>query len=71
MKVVRWQVGIGGRIIKWQGGRFPALFKSRGHIVGPRYHLFVSDVDQQLNKGAGWAQDYLAWPEEWEDSPNI
>ena len=50
MKVVRWQGGVGGRIIKWEGGRFLALFKSRGHIVGPRYHLFVPDVDQPLTK---------------------
>ena len=30
--------------------------------MAPRFHLFVSDVDQQ-NKEAGWVQDYLAWPE--------
>ena len=34
----------------------------RGHRVAPRFHLFVSDVDQ-WNEGAGWVQDYFAWPE--------
>ena len=52
-RVVTWQVGRGGRMVKWQGGRFPALFKSRGHSVRPRFHLFVSDVNQQRNEGAG------------------
>ena len=53
-EVVRsWQGGKGGRMFKWQGGRFLALFKSRGHRVRPRFHLFVSDVYQQWNKGAG------------------
>ena len=55
--------------MKCQGGRFLVLFKSGGHRVSSRFHLFVSDVDQQWNKGAGQAQDYLAWPEEWKDSP--
>ena len=58
-------------MVKWQGGRFPALFKSRGHRVRPRFHLFISDVNQQWKKGAGWAQDHLAWPKEWEYSPYI
>ena len=40
-------------MVKWQGGRFLALFKSRGHRVRPRFHLFVSDVNQQRNEGAG------------------
>ena len=39
--------------MKWQGGRILVLFKSWGHMVGPRFHIFVSDVDQQWNKGAG------------------
>ena len=52
-RVVRWQGGKGGRMAKWQGGRFPALFKSRGHRMRPRFHLFVSDVNQQRKKGAG------------------
>ena len=50
VRVVRSQ---GGRMVKWQGGRFLVLFKSVGHGVSPKFHLFVSDVDQQQNKGAG------------------
>ena len=51
-RVMRWHGGKSGKMVKWQGGRFLALFKSRGHKVGPRFHLFVSDVDQR-NKRAG------------------
>ena len=51
--VRRWQGGKGGRMVKWQDERFLALFKSGGHRVSPRFHLFSSDVDQQRNKGAG------------------
>ena len=35
----------------------------------PRFHLFVSDVDQQWKKGVGWVQDYLAWPQGLKESP--
>ena len=40
-------------MVKWQGGRFLVLFKSKEHGVSPRFNLFASDVDQQRNKGAG------------------
>ena len=70
-RVVRWQIRKSGRIVKWQGERFLVLFKSWGHRVSPRFHLFVSDVDQQWNKGGRETQDYLAWPDEWKDSPYI
>ena len=43
----------GGRMVKWRGGRFLVLFKSGGHGMSPRFHLFASDVDQQQNKEAG------------------
>ena len=43
----------GGRLVKWKGGRFLLLFKSGGHMVSLRFHLLVSDVDQQQNEGAG------------------
>ena len=46
--------------MKWQGGAFLVLFKSGERRVSPRFHLFVYDVDQQRNKGAGWVPDYLA-----------
>ena len=51
--VARWQSGEGRRAVKYQGGRFLVLFKDGGHKVSPILHLFVSDVDQQRNKGAG------------------
>ena len=31
--------------------------------MSPRFHVLVSDVDQQWNEGTGWVQDYLAWPQ--------
>ena len=43
---MRWQGGKGGRVAKWQGGRFLVLLESGGRRVSPRFHLFVSDVDQ-------------------------
>ena len=39
--------------------KFPVLFKSRRHMVSPRFHLFVFEFDQQWNEGAGQVQDYL------------
>ena len=67
-KVVRWQFGKGGRVVRWQGGRFLVSFKGEGCRVRLRFHLFVSDVNQQ-NKGAGCVQDIFAWLLEWKDSP--
>ena len=63
-RVVRRQVGKGGRVAKWQGGRFLVLFNVRGRRMSPRFHIFVSNVDQ-WNAGAGWVQDYLAWLQRW------
>ena len=60
--VVRWQVAIGGRVVRWQGGRFLVLFEGGGRRVSPRFHLFVSDVNQR-NQGAGCVQDIFAWPQ--------
>ena len=48
-----WQGVKSRRVVKWHGERFLVLFKSGGHSVSRRSHLFVSDVDQQWNKGAG------------------
>ena len=67
-KVVRWQFGKGGRVVRWQGGRFLVSFKGEGCRVRLRFHLFVSDVNQQ-NEGAGCVQDIFAWSQEWKDSP--
>ena len=68
---MRWQGGEGGRVVKWQGGRFLVLCNSVGVRVSSRFHLFVSDVDQQRNEGAEWVKDYLVWPQGWKDSPYI
>ena len=55
---MRWQVGKGGRVVRWQGGRFLVLFKGGRCRVSQRFNIFVSDVNQ-WNKAAGWAQDVL------------
>ena len=44
-EVGRWD-GKGGRVVRWEGGRFLVLFKGRKHRVSPRFYLFVSDVNQ-------------------------
>ena len=62
-RVVKWQDGKGGKVVRWQGGKggrmvrqkvgsYLALFKDGGHKMSPRFHLFVSDVNQ-VNKGEG------------------
>ena len=50
---MRLQSGKGWTVMKWEGGRYLVLFGSGGHMVSPRFHLFVSDVDQQWNEGGG------------------
>ena len=47
---------------------FVVLFKDGGRRVSPRFHFFVFGVNQG-NEGAGWVQDFLAWPQGWKDSP--
>ena len=59
-KVVRWQGGKGGRVVRQKGGRYLVLFKGGGHKMSPRFHLFVSDVNQG-NEGVGLVQDFLMW----------
>ena len=54
----RWQDEKGERVVRWQGGKGGRVVKVPGFIQewetwGPRFHLFVSDVDQQRNEGAG------------------
>ena len=51
-KGTRWQVGKGGRVVRWEGGRFLVSFKVGEHRVSPRFYLFVSDVNQG-NEGDG------------------
>ena len=66
--VRRWQGEKSRRVVRQHSGRFLVIFKGGRRRVAPRFHLFVSDVDQQ-NEGAGWVQDYFAWPERQKDSP--
>ena len=47
---MRWERG--RRAVKWQGGWFVVLFKSGGHKVSLKFHLFISDVYQQQNEVA-------------------
>ena len=65
-RAVSWEGGKDGRAVRWQGKRFLVLFKSGGRRLCPRFHLFVSDVNQP-NEGAGWLQDYLVRPQGWKD----
>ena len=39
-------------MVRWEGGKFLVLFKSRKHRVNPIFYLFISDVNQG-NKGDG------------------
>ena len=41
---------------------FLVLFKDGGRSMTPRFHLFVSDVNQG-NEEALWVQDFLACPQ--------
>ena len=68
-RVVRWQGVKGARVVRWKGERFLVLFKRLGLRVGPRFHLFVSDVNQR--NGAGYVQYFLACPQGWKDSSDL
>ena len=75
-RLERWE---GSEVASWERweGRWKSIEMGRwevsgfiqgsGSRVGPRFHLFVS-VNQQ-NEGGGCVQDFLAWPQEWKDSP--
>ena len=76
---MRWEGGEHGRVVRWQGGknermvmekgwRYLVLFKGRGYNMSPRFHLFVSGVNQG-NEEVGWIQDFFAWPHRVKDSP--
>ena len=45
-RVMRWQGEKGGRVVRWEGGRFLVLCKGGERRVSPRFHLFVSGVNQ-------------------------
>ena len=46
------------------------MFKGGKCRVTPKFHLFISDVNQGKGK-ASWIQDFLVWLQEWKDSPLI
>ena len=48
-------------MVRKKGGRYLVLFKGGGHKISPRFHLFVSDVNQG-NEGVVWVQDFLTLP---------
>ena len=66
-KVVRWKSGECGRMMRQKAGRYLVLLKDGGHKMSPKFHLYVSDVNQG-NEGVGWVQYFLAWPQERNDS---
>ena len=47
--MVRWERWESREMARWQ---VPGFIQEWG-TQGPRFHLFVSDVDQQRNEGAG------------------
>ena len=46
--VVTWQGKKDGRVMRWQGGSFPVLFKGGEHRVESRFHFFFSDANQKI-----------------------
>ena len=59
VEVVKRQAGKGGKVVRSEGGRFLVLFKHAGCKLSPRFHLFVSDVNQGSEEAA-WVQDFHA-----------
>ena len=52
MRVVRWQGGKGGRIVRWHGERFLVLFEGGGLKVSPRFHLlFLMLINETKEQG--------------------
>ena len=41
-------------------------FRYVEHMVIPRFHLLVFDMNQE-NEEAGGVQDFLMWPQGWND----
>ena len=65
-EVGRWEGSEVGRWERWENeaerSEVPGFIKGGGHKICLRFHLLVSDVNQG-NKGVGWVQDFLAWPQ--------
>ena len=73
-KVARWENSEVARLQRWEGSevvrwerwetsevaRIKVLVIFKGGMQGPRFHLFISDVNQR-KEGAGHVQDILAW----------
>ena len=73
-KVARWENSEVARLQRWEGSevvrwerwetsevaRSKVLVIFKGGMQGPRFHLFISDVNQR-KEGAGHVQDILAW----------
>ena len=51
-RVKRWQGGKRGRLMKQEGGKHLLLFKGGRRWISPRFHLFVSDVNQRDGMGS-------------------
>ena len=49
-------------MVRQKGGRYLVLFKGGGHKMSPRFHLFVSDINQG-NDEVGCVQDFLPSPQ--------
>ena len=46
-----------------ESGRYLVLFEGGGHRISPRFHFFISDVNQG-NEGVRWVQDFLVYPKD-------
>ena len=68
--VVGWHGGNNRRVVKWQGGWIPVLFKDGERRLRTRYHHFVPDPNQQ-NEGAWCVLVIFAWPQEQKGSPSL
>ena len=64
-EVARWERRESKEVTRWE---VPGLIGGGGCSVSPRFHHFVSDVNQR-NEGAGRIQGILVWSQEWKDSP--
>ena len=64
-EVARWERCEKGKVRKVGGSWF---IQGRGCRVSSRLYVFVSDANQG-NKGAGWVEDLLVWPQGWKESP--